>query len=118
MIGKIVTALAGRSIARSVGGSSAGPTGALIGAAAPVLLTPLARRLGPVGMVAAAIGGVALTKYLTKRAEQRKAAMEAGATTTYQAPAVSTPIAPAMSPTAPLPMDSQPAVLEDNVLRH
>ncbi|QMW22601.1 hypothetical protein [Sandaracinobacteroides saxicola] len=67
MLGKIITALAGRSIARSVGGASAGPTGAIIGAVVPTVLPRIARRLGPVGMIAAAAGGYALTKFLENR---------------------------------------------------
>lgn len=71
MIGKIVTAVAGRSIARTVGGSAAGPAGALIGAAIPVVLPRAARALGPVGMVAAAIGGLLFTRWLERRNERK-----------------------------------------------
>lgn len=84
MIGKIVTALAGRTIARTVGGSAAGPAGALIGAAIPVILPRAARALGPVGMVAAAVGGLLFTRWLGRR-NDRKAA---GATTASVAPGV------------------------------
>ena len=73
MIGKIVTALAGRTLARSIGGVAAGPAGAIVGATLPILLPQIARRLGPVGMIAAAVGGYAFTKYLEKRAERRVA---------------------------------------------
>ena len=45
MIGKVMTALAGRSIARTVGGAAAGPAGAVIGAAVPVVMPRLARTL-------------------------------------------------------------------------
>lgn len=71
MIGKLVTALAGRTLARSIGGAAAGPAGAIIGATLPVMLPQIARRLGPVGMVAAAIGGYAFTRYLERRAARR-----------------------------------------------
>lgn len=67
MLGRIVSALAGRSAARSLGGAGAGPLGAIAGAALPALLPRLSRRLGPGGMIAAAVGGYALTKYLNKR---------------------------------------------------
>ncbi len=67
MIGKIVTALAGRTIARTVGGAAAGPAGALIGAAIPVVLPRAARALGPVGMVAAAVGGLLFSRWLERR---------------------------------------------------
>ena len=73
MIGKIVTALAGRTLARSIGGVAAGPAGAIVGATLPILLPQIARRLGPVGMIAAAVGGYAFTKYLEKRAARRVA---------------------------------------------
>jgi uncharacterized protein YqgC (DUF456 family) len=71
MIGKLVTALAGRTLARTVGGAAAGPAGAIIGATLPVLLPQIARRLGPIGMVAAAVGGYAFTRYLERRAARR-----------------------------------------------
>lgn len=67
MIGRIISALAGRSIARSAGGMSAGPMGAVAGALLPTMLPRVARRMGPMGMIAAAAGGYALTKYMQKR---------------------------------------------------
>jgi hypothetical protein len=63
MFGRIITALAGRSIARNVGGPGGGLTGAVIGAAIPTL----ARRMGPMGMIAAAAGGYAVKKMMDKR---------------------------------------------------
>lgn len=63
MIGRIVTALAGRSIARNVAGPGGGLRGAAIGAALPTL----ARRMGPMGMIAAAAGGYAVKKMIDKR---------------------------------------------------
>lgn len=62
MLGKIIGAVAGKRIAQQVGGIS-GTGGALLGAAAPAVL----RRLGPAGMIAAAVGGYALKRYLDKR---------------------------------------------------
>lgn len=70
MIGRIVSALAGRSVARNVGSTAGGLRGAAIGAALPTVM----RRMGPMGMIAAAAGGYAVKKMLDKRrAEQRVA---------------------------------------------
>ena len=79
MIGKLVTALAGRSVAKHVGGAASGGTGAIIGAMLPVVLPRLARRLGPGGMIAVAVGGWALNR-VRKEAEKR-APTAAGTTT-------------------------------------
>lgn len=62
MIGKIIGAIAGEQAARHVAGIN-GPGGALLGVGAATLL----RRLGPVGLIAAAAGGYALKHYLEKR---------------------------------------------------
>lgn len=93
MIGKLVTALAGNSIAKSIGGASAGPIGLAVGAAAPVVLPRVARRLGPLGMVTAAVGTMFLTRYLARRAEERHAAEATNAADTAKpvAPAVTLP---------------------------
>lgn len=68
MIGQIVTALAGRTLARTVGGAGAGPFGAVVGAALPTALPFIARRLGPVGMVAAAVGSYVVARAMARRA--------------------------------------------------
>jgi hypothetical protein len=61
MIGKIIGAIAGKNISqRSNGGSGFG--GALIGVGTAAVL----RRLGPAGLVAAAVGGYAFKKYREK----------------------------------------------------
>lgn len=62
MIGKIIGAMAGERIAKQVGGIG-GPGGALLGVGAATLL----RRLGPVGLITAAVGGYALKRYYEKR---------------------------------------------------
>jgi hypothetical protein len=62
MIGKIIGAIAGERLARHVGGVNQ-TGGALLGA----LAIPLARRLGPVGMIAAAAGGYALKRHYEKQ---------------------------------------------------
>jgi len=67
MLGRIVTMFAGRSIARTVGGAASGPAGAVIG----VLLPTVLRRMGPQGMIVAALGG-----YVVKRAMKRNAAIK------------------------------------------
>ncbi len=68
MIGQIVTALAGRTLARTVGGAGAGPIGAVVGAALPTAIPFIARRLGPVGMVAAAVGSYVVARAMARRA--------------------------------------------------
>ena len=63
MIGRIVSALAGRSLARNIPGGMGGMGGMALGAALPTLV----RRMGPVGMIAAAAGGYAVKRMLDKR---------------------------------------------------
>lgn len=106
MIGKIVTALAGRSIARTVGGASAGPAGALIGAAIPVILPRAARALGPVGMIAAAVGGLLFTRWMDRRTERK--VTEATATAGL----------PPRQPEAVLGSPTPPRALEGELLRN
>lgn len=62
MIGKIIGAIAGQRISQDVSGVG-GTGGALLGVGAATVL----RRLGPVGLVTAAVGGYALKKYYAKR---------------------------------------------------
>ncbi len=62
MLGKLIGAIAGERIAQTVGGVS-GTTGVVLGTAAAIVL----RRMGPVGLVAAAAGGYALKRYYEKR---------------------------------------------------
>jgi uncharacterized protein YcfJ len=62
MIGKIATALIGNKLAKSNLGPRAGVSGAVAGAALPVLLNRVGRRMGPMGWVAAAAGGYAAKK--------------------------------------------------------
>jgi len=81
MIGRIVSALAGRSVARNFGGAGGGMTGAAIGAALPTL----ARRVGPMGMIAAAAGGYAIKKMMDKQRLQ-KSGMAGTTGTAYRSP--------------------------------
>ncbi len=66
MIGNLISAVAGRAVARQFGGVRAGPLGTVAGAALPLVL----RRLGPVGMIAAAVGGYAVKRYLDREASR------------------------------------------------
>ena len=67
MIGRIVSMMAGRSIARTVGGVAAGPAGTVVGLLLPTVL----RRLGPGGMIAAAIGGHVVRRAIKRAAVPR-----------------------------------------------
>ncbi len=58
MIGKIIGAAVGAKVAERTRGGLGGPGGALLGAVA----VPLARRLGPVGLAAIALGGYAASR--------------------------------------------------------
>jgi hypothetical protein len=62
MIGKIIGAIAGERLSRNVSGVG-GTGGALLGVGAATL----ARRLGPVGLIAAAVGGYVIKKHYEKR---------------------------------------------------
>lgn len=76
MIGKIIGAMVGAKAAGHARGID-GPGGAVLGAAA----VALARRFGPMGIVAAAAGGYALKKYNEKReAETRRPKVRPSAT--------------------------------------
>jgi len=60
MLGRIFGAVAGDAVARTFGGARAGPLGAVAGIVVPTVL----RRLGPLGMIGAAVGAYAVKKYL------------------------------------------------------
>lgn len=62
MIGKIVGAMIGKRLAQRPGGIS-GPGGALLGAGAAAVM----RRMGPVGFMAAMVGGWAVKRHFNKR---------------------------------------------------
>ncbi|EJL30537.1 hypothetical protein [Novosphingobium sp. AP12] len=62
MIGKIIGAIAGKNISKHVDGVG-GTGGALLGVGAATVM----RRMGPLGLVAAAVGGYALKRYSEKR---------------------------------------------------
>ncbi|WP_419815025.1 hypothetical protein [Glacieibacterium sp.] len=59
MLGKIISAVAGRAIGNRIGGARAGSLGTVAGAALPFVL----KRMGPMGMLGALIGGYAIKKY-------------------------------------------------------
>ncbi|MEL0210909.1 MAG: hypothetical protein VW891_10060 [Novosphingobium sp.] len=62
MIGKIISAVVGKKIAERTPGMSEG-TGAVVGLAAATL----ARRMGPLGMIAAAGGTWAISRAMKKK---------------------------------------------------
>lgn len=68
MLGKIIGAVAGRKAARHIDGIG-GPGGALLGVGAATLL----RRMGPGGLIAAAVGSYVLKRHLDKREAQNAA---------------------------------------------
>lgn len=75
MFGKVLSAIAGSQVAQHVRGVD-GTSGAVIG----VVTTSVLRRLGPVGLIAAAVGGYALKKHFDKR-EAEKAPIKPTTTT-------------------------------------
>jgi hypothetical protein len=66
MIGKIIGAMAGASMAKNTRGGMKGPGGAILGAGA----VAVARRFGPMGLVAGALGGYLLKRH-NKKANRR-----------------------------------------------
>jgi hypothetical protein len=66
MIGKLIGAAVGAKAAQHARGVN-GPAGALLGMGA----VAVARRMGPLGWVAAAAGGYALKRYNDKREAQQ-----------------------------------------------
>ncbi|EQB12931.1 hypothetical protein [Novosphingobium lindaniclasticum] len=69
MIGKILGAIAGKSVSQHVNGVG-GTGGALLGVGAATVL----RRMGPLGLIAVAAGGYALKKHLASREQGATAA--------------------------------------------
>lgn len=65
MFGKLLGAMAGKRLAKNTQGMS-GPAGAVLGASTAVA----ARRLGPLGLIAAIAGGFAFKRYLDRRDEK------------------------------------------------
>jgi hypothetical protein len=62
MLGKVIGAVAGRKVSKHISGIS-GPGGAVLGVAAAALM----RRMGPAGLVAAAVGGWVLKRHFEKQ---------------------------------------------------
>ena len=69
MIGKIIGGIAGAKAADHIRGINE-PGGALLGIGAAAL----ARRIGPIGLIAALAGGYAFKRYSENRAKKRPAA--------------------------------------------
>ena len=72
MLGKIIGAIAGAKAADHVRGLNEGG-GALLGIGAAAL----ARRLGPVGLIAALAGGYAFKRYKDKQAKPKRSSRKA-----------------------------------------
>jgi hypothetical protein len=66
MLGRILGMTATSLVARQIGSAAAGPAGAVLGLALPFV----ARRLGPMGMVAMAVGAWAMTRILADEAKK------------------------------------------------
>ena len=62
MLGKIVGAIAGQRLSRQISGID-GPAGAALGIAAATVM----RRVGPLGLIAATVGGYALKRHFDKQ---------------------------------------------------
>jgi hypothetical protein len=60
MLSRMIGATATSVLARQLGGVASGPAGAVLGFALPFV----ARRLGPMGMIAMAVGAWAMTRVL------------------------------------------------------
>lgn len=82
IIAQIVTAAAGRTVARTLGGAAAGPVGMLIGAALPAV----ARRIGPLGMAGMAVGAFVASR-LAADAEAKRLSAETDALAALTPPA-------------------------------
>ena len=63
MIGKSLAGWAAGAVANRTGAPGGGATGALLGAG----LAAVTRRMGPTGLVVAALGGLAAKHYLDRR---------------------------------------------------
>lgn len=73
MLGKLVSSVAGQTLARTIGGSAAGPAGAVLGYAVPFI----ARRMGPWGLAGMAIGAVVVARIMKERAAAAEADFDA-----------------------------------------
>ena len=72
MFGKIIGAVVGKRMADRVSGIG-GPGGALLGVGAATVM----QRMGPVGLIAAAVGGWALKRHYEKRQANSPGEMDA-----------------------------------------
>ena len=96
VFGRIISALAGRALARTVGGAAAGPAGMVIGAALPMV----ARRLGPLGMAGLAVGAWAVGKVAGKYGAEKPAEIGAAA--------LAQPLLASPDPAPPVSRDLRP----------
>ena len=70
MLRQLIGTAATTILARQIGGVAAGPAGAVLGMALPFV----ARRLGPMGMVAMAVGAWAVTRVMQEQPQADAAA--------------------------------------------
>lgn len=73
MIGRVISSVAGQTLARTIGGGAAGPAGAVLGIAVPFI----ARRMGPWGLAGMAIGALVVNRVMKAKAEKDAAEMDA-----------------------------------------
>jgi uncharacterized protein YqgC (DUF456 family) len=73
MIGRVVSSVAGQTLARTIGGAAAGPAGAVLGIAVPFV----AKRLGPFGLAGMAIGALVVNRIMKERAAKAAADFDA-----------------------------------------
>ena len=73
MIGKLVSSVAGQTLARTLGGAAAGPAGAVLGIAVPFI----AKRMGPWGLAGMAIGALVVNRMMAEKAARDAADFDA-----------------------------------------
>lgn len=74
MLGRLIGAVAGRQVARQLGGVRAGPLGTAARLALPFVL----KRFGPLGMIGAAVGGYAVNRMMKRAADDAEASGKVG----------------------------------------
>ena len=72
MFGRLVSSVAGQTLARTIG-ASAGPAGAVLGIAVPFI----AKRMGPWGLAGMAIGALVVNRVMAEKAARDAADFEA-----------------------------------------
>jgi hypothetical protein len=72
MFGRLISSVAGQSLARTIG-SAAGPAGTVLGVAVPFV----AKRLGPWGIAGMAIGALVVNRVMAEKAKKDAADFDA-----------------------------------------